>query len=176
MVRGRTSWSHPSSTAGSSVPRDHTSRWAALCPGSESLSISRSLLPSMARTRARKSRMSVEIARLAAAGIFAVVFAAVTDRRHEFGVRRALGTSSNNIVMLAIGSELVVCLGGIGMGVVAAFWATRLIAGQLYGVTPMDPITIASVALGLTGVTWLACYLPARLAAKVNPATLLRSE
>ena len=113
---------------------------------------------------------------LATSGIYGVVFYAVTQRRHEFGIRRALGASSLNLLKLAMGEGFAVCLVGVGVGVGAASWLTRLIASQLYGVTPMDPITVAVVGIGLMGVTLVACCLPALLVNITHPAAVLRAD
>jgi ABC-type antimicrobial peptide transport system permease subunit len=67
-------------------------------------------------------------------------------------------------------------MAGLVLGIGGAFALTRLIANQLYGVTPMDPLTIATVALLLTAVAMLACVIPARHAAKVDPLRALRNE
>jgi ABC-type antimicrobial peptide transport system permease subunit len=77
---------------------------------------------------------------------------------------------------LVVREGLIVTLAGIVIGIGAAFGLTRLIANQLYGVTPMDPLTIATVALILTGVAMVACVIPARQAAKVDPLRALRVE
>ena len=75
-----------------------------------------------------------------------------------------------------MGEGVVVSLIGVTIGVVAAFGVTRLLANQLFGVTPMDPMTITAVVLVLMGVALIACYVPARRAAKVDPAAALRAE
>jgi putative ABC transport system permease protein len=113
---------------------------------------------------------------LATVGIYAVISYAVEQRAHEFGIRSALGAGPRDIVRLVVREGLIVTVTGLVIGIVAAFGLTRLIASQLYGVTPMDPLTIATVALLLTAVAMLACVIPARHAAKVDPLRALRIE
>jgi putative ABC transport system permease protein len=113
---------------------------------------------------------------LATVGIYGVIAYAVEQRAHEFSIRTALGAGRGDIIRLVIREGLIVTLTGLAIGIAGAFALTRLIANQLYGVTPMDPLTIATVALGLTAVAMLACVIPARQAAKVDPLRALRVE
>jgi putative ABC transport system permease protein len=113
---------------------------------------------------------------LATVGIYAVIAYAVEQRKHEFGIRTALGAGRRDIVRLVIREGFIVTLTGLAIGIGAAFGLTRLIANQLYGVSPMDPLTIAAVAVLLTGVAMLACVIPGRHAAKVDPVRALRIE
>ncbi|HEU4618323.1 MAG TPA: ABC transporter permease [Gammaproteobacteria bacterium] len=113
---------------------------------------------------------------LATIGIYAVIAYSVEQRAHEFGIRSALGAGPSDIVRLVVREGLFVTVTGLAIGIGAAFALTRLIANQLYGVTPMDPPTIAAVALLLTAVAMLACVIPARHAAKVDPLRALRIE
>ena len=91
-------------------------------------------------------------------------------------MRIALGAQRKEILTLVVGEGLRMTLVGLAIGVVAAFGVTRLLANQLFGVTPTDPMTIAVVALVLMGVALLACYIPARRATKVDPVVALRCE
>jgi len=113
---------------------------------------------------------------LATVGIYGVIAYAVEQRVHEFGVRAALGAGRWDIVRLVVREGAIVTGIGIAIGIVAAFALTRLIASRLYGVTPTDPLTIAIVVLLLTAVAMLACVVPARRAARVDPLSALRVE
>ncbi len=113
---------------------------------------------------------------LAAVGIYAVIAYAVEQRAHEFGIRMALGAGPRDIVRLVVREGFFVTMTGLAIGIGAAFALTRLIANELFGVTPMDPLTIATVALLLTAIAMLACVVPSRRAAKVDPLRALRIE
>ena len=80
-----------------------------------------------------------------------------------------MGAQKGDILRLVVGEGFLVSLVGVAIGVVAAFGVTRLIANRLFGVTPMDPLTITAVALVLIGVALFACYIPARRATKIDP-------
>jgi ABC-type antimicrobial peptide transport system permease subunit len=105
-----------------------------------------------------------------------VIAYAVQQRAHEFSIRTALGAGRRDIIRLVVREGLIVTGVGIVIGLAAAFGLTRLIASKLYGVTPMDPLTIAVVVLLLTAVATLACVIPARHAAQADPLRALRVE
>jgi putative ABC transport system permease protein len=113
---------------------------------------------------------------LAAAGIYSVLSFHVTRRTHELGVRLALGAPRRHVLglMLTMGGRLV--LVGAVIGVAASLASTRLLRSQLFGVQGADPLAYAVVAVVLGVVTLVACYIPARRAAGVDPMVALRQE
>jgi predicted permease len=113
---------------------------------------------------------------LACLGIYGLLTFRVTQRTREIGVRVALGATLRDIVALVLrqGLALVVIGGTLGLGV--SFLVTRYLAALLYGVNPADPATFVTVMAMLVGVALVACWLPARRAAKVDPMVALRSE
>lgn len=113
---------------------------------------------------------------LAASGIYSVLSFHVTRRVHELGVRMALGAPRHHVLglMLTMGGRLVVT--GLVIGVAASLASTRLLRSQLFGVEPADPVAYVAVALLLGAVGIVACYIPARRAAAVDPMVALRQE
>jgi predicted permease len=113
---------------------------------------------------------------LAAVGIYGITSYMVGQRTREVGIRIALGAQRSDILRLIVGHGVGVMLVGVGVGLVAALAFTRFLSSQLFGVSATDPITFASVALLLAFVAMMACYLPARRAAKVDPLIALQCE
>jgi len=113
---------------------------------------------------------------LTAIGLFGVITYVVAQRTHEIGVRMALGARQTDVLKLVMRQGLRVTIVGLLIGLVAAFGAARLLAPLLYGIGANDPATLIGVALGVTAVAMLACYIPARRAMRVDPVVALRYE
>jgi putative ABC transport system permease protein len=113
---------------------------------------------------------------LAAAGVFGVMAYSVSRRTREIGVRVAMGACSRDVLTLILGQGLRTIVAGIALGLAGAFVLTRTVQSQLYGVTATDPLTFVGVIVLLIATALLACYVPARRAAKVDPMVALRYE
>ncbi|HEU4389080.1 MAG TPA: ABC transporter permease [Blastocatellia bacterium] len=113
---------------------------------------------------------------LAAVGIYGVMACAVAQRTQEMGIRLALGAQTGEVMKLVLGHGMK--LAGIGMviGLLASLALTRVMKGLLFGISATDPLTFGLIALFLTVVAFLACYVPARRAMKVDPVIALRQE
>lgn len=113
---------------------------------------------------------------LAGLGIYGVISYSVSRRTNEFGVRMALGASSSRIVVQVLSESLRLALLGLGLGVLAALGLSRLLASQLYEVSPSDPLVYTGVSAFLASIAALACWLPARRATRIDPLEALRAE
>ena len=113
---------------------------------------------------------------LSATGIFGVLSATVTERTREIGIRSALGASPRDIVAFIVRQGMTLTVLGIGLGLGGAIAATGGIATLLFGVSRLDPVTYVGVIGLLLVVSALACWVPARRAAQVDPASTLRAE
>lgn len=113
---------------------------------------------------------------LAAAGLSGVLAYSVARRTKEIGVRMALGANPSDVLRMIIGEGLALTLAGIVIGLLLALVLTRAVASFLYGVGALDPLTYLAAISLLVGVALLACYFPARRAARVDPMVALRRE
>jgi ABC-type antimicrobial peptide transport system permease subunit len=109
-------------------------------------------------------------------GLYGVISYLVNQRTQEIGIRMALGAQVRHIMQLILKHGVVLVSLGVVIGLVAAILLTRLMSHMLYGITATDPATFSAIALLLTFVALVACYLPARRAAQVDPVVALRSE
>jgi predicted permease len=113
---------------------------------------------------------------LASIGIYGVISYMAGQRTHEIGIRMVLGAQRRDVLKLVMGDAARMTVGGVLVGLIAAAGLTRLIEGMLFGVSATDPVTFAGVAILLTTVAFVACYLPTRRAMRVDPLVSLRYE
>jgi putative ABC transport system permease protein len=148
-------------------------------PVSEVAAMDHVVASSMARPRFAMAFLSAFAAialMLGTIGIYGVIAYAVSQRTREIGVRMALGATPTDALFMVIRRGAVLTAAGIALGTIAALGATRLLAGLLYGVSPTDPATFATVVLLSGVVAMMACYIPARRATRVDPTVALRTD
>jgi putative ABC transport system permease protein len=113
---------------------------------------------------------------LAASGLYGLMAHSVTERSHEIGVRMALGAERRDVIALVLRGGLSMTAVGLVAGVGGAALLSRFLEGLVFGVEPLDPVTFASVTVGLVLVALLACYVPVRRATRIAPAIALRTD
>jgi len=148
-------------------------------PISNLTTMSQLLAASVARTRFNFLAFSIFAAialALAAIGVYGVIAYSVSQRYHEIGIRMALGAQAADVLRLIIRQGMKLVLAGVGIGLAGAIALTRLMKTLLFGVSATDPLTFTVITLLLAFVALLACWIPARRAAKVDPITALRFE
>jgi len=110
---------------------------------------------------------------LAAVGIYGVLAQSVSQRTHEIGIRMALGAQTRDVLKLIVRQGMSLTAIGIAVGLAGAFALTRLLASLLFGVRATDPMTFLYIPVLLAAVSFFACYLPARRAARLDPIKAL---
>jgi ABC-type antimicrobial peptide transport system permease subunit len=109
-------------------------------------------------------------------GIYGVISYSVSQRTREIGIRMALGAQRKTLTALFVRQGLWLTGIGVACGLIAAFATMRFMSSLLFNVSPVDPMTYVAISIGVATTAWLACYLPSRRAATVNPVNALRSE
>lgn len=113
---------------------------------------------------------------LACIGLYGVMAYSVVQRTHEIGIRKALGAQEGSVLRMILRESLLLVAAGTALGLLAAYFSTRVIASFLFQLKPTDPATFIGVAILLLAITFVACYIPARRAMRVDPMVALRYE
>ena len=113
---------------------------------------------------------------VASVGLFGLMSYSVARRTNEIGIRMALGAEPGSVLRLVMRESMILVVLGIALGLAGAFGAGRFVASQLYGVTPVDPVSMIAATVALTLVGAAAAAIPARRAARVDPLVALRAE
>ena len=113
---------------------------------------------------------------LACVGLYGVISYSVAQRTHEIGVRMALGAQPRDVLRLVIRQGMSLTIVGLVVGIAVGAMATRVLSDMLFGVTARDPLTFMGVPVLLLLVAFLACYIPARSATRIDPLVALRYE
>ena len=113
---------------------------------------------------------------LAAIGLYGVMSYSVSWQTHEIGIRMALGANRTDVLQLVVRQGMKMALIGLVLGLIGAFFVSRVLVGMLYGISPTDPLTFTGVSIVLLFVALLACLIPARRATRVDPIVALRAE
>jgi ABC-type antimicrobial peptide transport system permease subunit len=109
-------------------------------------------------------------------GIYGVISYSVAQRTREVGIRMALGAQRQSLIALFVRQGMLLTGVGVVCGLVAAFITMRLMSSLLFNVSPVDPLTYAAITVVVVVIAYLACYLPSRRAATVDPVNALRAE
>ena len=134
---------------------------------------------SMARTSFTLVMLAIAAAMallLGTVGLYGVIAYSVSQRTHEIGIRMALGAQKRDVLSLVLAGGISLIVIGVGIGIAASLAVTPFLFSLLYGVKLTDPLTFIGVSLILIAVALLACYIPARRAANVDPMVALRFE
>jgi putative ABC transport system permease protein len=152
-------------------------------PGEIALSDVRRMNDVVAATVAARSALTLLLGAMAAIavtlgciGVYGVLSFLVSRQIREFGIRLALGAQPRDLLWLVFREGAILCSVGVALGIAGATVASRWLSSELHGVTPTDPTTYVVVALSISAVTMLACYIPTRRAMRVDPLIVLRDS
>ena len=113
---------------------------------------------------------------LAAVGIYGVISYSVLQQSHEIGIRMALGAGKGDVLKMVVGQGMLLAVFGVAVGLILAFVLSRFLASMVFGVSALDPATFMGVTLLLSAVAFLATYIPAKRATRIDPMIALRYE